>query len=245
MDRHYTITHSGIKGQKWGIRRFRNYDDTLTEAGKIRYGDGGSKMIKKAEKERNRRNKILSDPKKLYKHRDEFTKAEIEKAMEKADASEKLRMQIAENKIREQESKLALKKMKSDWKTEQSEKKLAEARAKQDFQAKKARDKQLYEAKKAEEQRKKEESKRKIEKEDKTINLETSSKNWKNRAEKYKSMWETSGSVKSILDAMGVTDPKDGASLFTTLGKSLGFDAKPVSELKSEKKKKKKNDEDD
>lgn len=35
-----SITHSGIKGQKWGLRRFQNQDGTLTEAGKQRYGVG-------------------------------------------------------------------------------------------------------------------------------------------------------------------------------------------------------------
>lgn len=32
-----TIEHSGIKGQKWGIRNYQNADGTLTEAGKERY----------------------------------------------------------------------------------------------------------------------------------------------------------------------------------------------------------------
>ena len=31
------LYHWGIKGQKWGLRRFRNEDGTLTEAGKRRY----------------------------------------------------------------------------------------------------------------------------------------------------------------------------------------------------------------
>ena len=31
------LQHWGIKGQKWGIRRFRNPDGTLTDAGKARY----------------------------------------------------------------------------------------------------------------------------------------------------------------------------------------------------------------
>lgn len=31
------LYHHGIKGMKWGIRRFRNTDGTLTEAGKKRY----------------------------------------------------------------------------------------------------------------------------------------------------------------------------------------------------------------
>lgn len=30
------LAHHGIKGQKWGIRRFQNPDGTLTEAGKKR-----------------------------------------------------------------------------------------------------------------------------------------------------------------------------------------------------------------
>lgn len=32
------LYHHGIKGQKWGVRRFQNEDRTLTPAGKERYG---------------------------------------------------------------------------------------------------------------------------------------------------------------------------------------------------------------
>ena len=32
------LEHHGIKGQKWGIRRYQNPDGSLTEEGKIRYG---------------------------------------------------------------------------------------------------------------------------------------------------------------------------------------------------------------
>lgn len=32
------LVHHGIKGMKWGIRRFQNSDGTLTDAGKKRYG---------------------------------------------------------------------------------------------------------------------------------------------------------------------------------------------------------------
>ena len=34
------LYHWGIKGMKWGIRRYQNPDGTLTAAGKARYGDG-------------------------------------------------------------------------------------------------------------------------------------------------------------------------------------------------------------
>ena len=40
MVRSEELYHWGIKGQKWGVRRYQNPDGTLTAAGKKRYGDG-------------------------------------------------------------------------------------------------------------------------------------------------------------------------------------------------------------
>lgn len=40
------LAHSGIRGMKWGIRRFRNEDGTLTEAGKKRYAKLNAKVDK-------------------------------------------------------------------------------------------------------------------------------------------------------------------------------------------------------
>lgn len=41
------LYHHGIKGQKWGVRRYQNDDGTLTEEGKKRYGvDSNGKMSK-------------------------------------------------------------------------------------------------------------------------------------------------------------------------------------------------------
>jgi len=37
MNKTYLV-HSGIKGQRWGIRRYQNEDGTLTNAGRLRYG---------------------------------------------------------------------------------------------------------------------------------------------------------------------------------------------------------------
>lgn len=48
----YEICHSGTSGQKWGVRRYRNYDGKLTTAGKNRYY------------EKNRRS--MNSPLKLY-----------------------------------------------------------------------------------------------------------------------------------------------------------------------------------
>lgn len=38
-----SLHHSGIKGMKWGIRRYQNADGTLTDAGKVRYNKDGTK----------------------------------------------------------------------------------------------------------------------------------------------------------------------------------------------------------
>lgn len=40
MQDHLYLAHHGIKGQKWGVRRFRNKDGTLTKQGKERYDVG-------------------------------------------------------------------------------------------------------------------------------------------------------------------------------------------------------------
>ena len=39
------LAHHGIKGQKWGVRRYQNEDGTLTEEGKRRYGTVGLKEV--------------------------------------------------------------------------------------------------------------------------------------------------------------------------------------------------------
>lgn len=41
------LEHHGIKGQKWGVRRFQNADGTLTEAGKKRYRTNGDTVFTK------------------------------------------------------------------------------------------------------------------------------------------------------------------------------------------------------
>lgn len=37
MDNYMYIAHHGIKGQKWGVRRYQNPDGTLTDAGRKKY----------------------------------------------------------------------------------------------------------------------------------------------------------------------------------------------------------------
>lgn len=42
------LCHWGVKGMKWGVRRFQNEDGTLTPAGKIRYAKEQTKKSNKA-----------------------------------------------------------------------------------------------------------------------------------------------------------------------------------------------------
>lgn len=66
------LEHHGIKGQKWGLRRFQNDDGTLTEEGKKRYGvDSNGNMSKEGSaKYREDRQKSLEAAKKDIRERD-------------------------------------------------------------------------------------------------------------------------------------------------------------------------------
>lgn len=50
MAKDYYLVHHGIKGQKWGLRRFQNEDGTLTAEGRERYGYGASARYNVGEK---------------------------------------------------------------------------------------------------------------------------------------------------------------------------------------------------
>lgn len=52
------IYHHGIKGQRWGIRRYQNPDGSLTEAGKKRYLNEDGSFTKEGQKAYGKQNSI-------------------------------------------------------------------------------------------------------------------------------------------------------------------------------------------
>lgn len=56
-----TIVHYGVKGMKWGIRRYQNPDGTLTEAGKNRANKEARRKVVKERKEASKNRVLLSD----------------------------------------------------------------------------------------------------------------------------------------------------------------------------------------
>lgn len=85
-----SLCHHGIKGQKWGVRRYRNEDGSLTEAGKKRL----YKIDEKLEKIDKKYNKLQQKANKRYKRADKkaasffSTSRSINKAYQKADKAQ-------------------------------------------------------------------------------------------------------------------------------------------------------------
>lgn len=53
------LSHHGILGQKWGVRRYQNEDGSLTDAGKKRYSESSSTYQDRADKARQQSKKAL------------------------------------------------------------------------------------------------------------------------------------------------------------------------------------------
>jgi hypothetical protein len=82
------LYHYGVKGMKWGVRRYTNKDGSLTSAGRAREGYRDSKKkLKTANKEFNKASSFAVGAKRLSKFttaRDKVRKAEVDTVHAKA-----------------------------------------------------------------------------------------------------------------------------------------------------------------
>lgn len=87
-----TLTHHGIKGQRWGIRRFQTKSGSLTPAGKKRYNDSdGDEKAKKKAAAKAEKAKLKA----------EKAKAKLEAKVAKAKAAEEAK-EVEEKKAAEE-----------------------------------------------------------------------------------------------------------------------------------------------
>lgn len=83
------LAHFGIKGQKWGVRRYQNPDGTYTDAGRKRYG---FKSRRKAEKTYKSKEEAIEarDLKYINKHKSEYSTKELNDLMNRINTEQRL-----------------------------------------------------------------------------------------------------------------------------------------------------------
>ena len=106
------LSHHGILGMKWGIRRYQNPDGSLTAAGKLRYapdGNGGYRKLSRSErsaaiKAANKRKEALEKARKTKAEKEKYEKEKNE-AIKSGDAS---KINKYFNDLSAEEKKLAM-----------------------------------------------------------------------------------------------------------------------------------------
>lgn len=95
------LYHHGIRGQKWGLRRYQNKDGSLTPAGRKRYMTDANFRAKYASNlpktkkeetpaERHERLKKTTDANELYKHKSELSNEELRDRIQRIQLEQQL-----------------------------------------------------------------------------------------------------------------------------------------------------------
>lgn len=141
----FEFYHSGIKGQKWGLRRFQNPDGSLTPAGRVRYGlksassdskkphPAASKTGKQSSKEARKSARMeqkaakvaAKDARKVQKEKDDALNRELQRyeALRRKPAK-----QLSEAEIKELSSRLQMEKSYKDLLRQAEDPKLFDAK---------------------------------------------------------------------------------------------------------------------
>ena len=96
-----SLQHHGVKGMKWGVRRYRNPDGTLTEEGKKHYGIEGQELLNRYVKTKNSIKSAKASGRYAY---DSTYAMKLEKAKQLAKSDLKnqaIRKKLREGKIKE------------------------------------------------------------------------------------------------------------------------------------------------
>ena len=112
------LRHHGIKGMKWGVRRYQNNDGSLTSAGKKRYRsddyESALKRVKKADDTLNDIRKTRQEPKKAAYEAEVRRKVSSMSDKELQQAVNRLNMEERYTQVMTQRNKLEKGKSKVD-----------------------------------------------------------------------------------------------------------------------------------
>lgn len=107
------LTHWGVKGMRWGVRRYQRRDGTLTPAGKKRY-DKEMEKLKREEKVLKNKQRTQAKLDKLETKRRDVENLKGRKTPEKEEPKKKTIKDLSNDELREVVTRLELEKRYND-----------------------------------------------------------------------------------------------------------------------------------